>query len=126
MKYETTRPVSAQLASRRHSSSQLIERPTNGIAKDKVFLTLSSEDGDNNKSDIVEDLESVDHETETERTSEVFKFQPEKPYIDVKIKRPQHVDAFVNDLKIMEKMEDDFRVKLDALQKKLGIAEGVI
>ena len=121
MKYETTRPVSAQLANRRHSSGQLMERPTNGIAKDKVFLTLSTDDVDNNECKDVEDIESVGMRSVTERDSE-----SEKSFIDVKIKRPQHVDAFVNDLKTMEKMENDFKVKLDALQKKLGISDGLI
>ena len=115
MKYETTRPKSAQIVNRRPSSGQT-QRPTNGISKDKVFLTLSNDD--ESESNITQ----VPNKAASGRPD----VAAEKPYIDVKIKRSEHVDAFVQDLKTMETMEDDFRQKLDALQKKLGISEGLV
>ena len=115
MKYETTRPMSAQIVNRRPKSGQT-QRPTNGISKDKVFLTLSN-DGES---------ESNTPQFPNKASTEISDAQEERPHIDVKIKRPEHVDAFVQDLKTMEKMEEDFRQKLDTLQKKLGISDGLV
>ena len=112
-------------------SAQVKTKKNHG-SKNETFITRKSGIEPANSVPDVEALEtketrpqspSPDDETNVQMTVEP---DQESSFIDIQIRRPEHVDAFSQDLKTMHMMESEFKERITSLQKKIGISSGLI
>lgn len=131
LKFETTRPVSGKpkptttsLRHRRNSApSRRTSAPSTFIKKE---LHEKDEPVQNDGEDIENDIEdqldyvAVDGQDEEIQASE-------KPPLSVKVKKGHPMDKFMNDLRMIDVMEQNFKKSAIDLQKRLGIeTDGIV
>lgn len=75
----------------------------------------SPEQLDEGLKEVMKANEAAVDETESEDRAQ------EKPPMTVKVKKPHPMDKFVEDLRLMNEMEMDFKKSAIQLQKKLGL-----
>ncbi len=113
--------MSAQVKTKKHDSS-----------KNETFITRKSGVESVNSVSDVEAAENKEQRSQSpSQESDIngqMTFEPdqESSFIDIQIRRPEHVDAFSQDLRTMHMMESEFKDRITTLQKKIGISNGLI
>ncbi|KAL4234297.1 hypothetical protein ACF0H5_005948 [Mactra antiquata] len=152
LKFETTRPISgnkrgivrSNIAQRGRIRSAPARRlaPTT-VKKKELHIRSNTDENDNNFDNDdnyepeLQNLDPGNHDNYSPRenyhgnnfTSDKHNendIVEEKPPIKVKVKKGHEMDQFVEDLKLMTEMEQDFKKSTLQLQKKLGLETGGI
>lgn len=134
MKYETThpvstrrRPVSGKPAARPRVKSAPVNRPAPAsISKKDLHRKSSLENPGETTQEIPEDSNAgLDEVAQANGAfvddAETDQNVQEKPPMSVKVKKSHPMDKFVEDLRLMNEMETDFKKSTLQLQKKLGL-----
>ncbi len=137
LKYETTKPVSSKASKRIKSATGRLE---GGPAQKNDFMQITNKDlyqhlkGDgplpeksDNRESARRQLSARDKFGSNSMLNEVREIEEDYRQMKVKIKKPESVVRFEEDLLTMNDMENEFRNATKALQRKLGIsANGMI